>query len=297
MGFRPSQLLKRSVRWWHWLRAQLSSFDVVFIDREVFDNESTDMELRFREACGKMVIDIDDAVFLRYPAKFEQLMKASDLVVCGNRYLIEKVEPLNSRTLHIPTCVDLLDYECRQLKATAKRPVVGWMGTTGNLKYLEVPAEALRQISEEFDFELRVVVPDAGPLKEIDLSGVNLVHEVWDPQNEVAQLQQMDVGLMPLFANQEWDVYKCGLKLIQYLAVGVPGIAAPVGVNSDIVDSNQNGFNAQLTNEWVTALRTLLQEPETRLRMGERGRRTVEERYSIQANYPILRNALLELTG
>ena len=62
MGFRPSQLLKRSVRWWHWLRAKLSSFDVVYIDREIFDNESMHMEQRFRDACGKLVIDIDDVV-------------------------------------------------------------------------------------------------------------------------------------------------------------------------------------------------------------------------------------------
>ena len=107
----------------------------------------------------------------------------------------------------------------------------------------------------------------------------------------------MEVGLMPLFPNQEWDIYKCGLKLIQYLAVGVPGIAAPVGVNTEIIDQNQNGFVAQSTEEWVTALRSLLQDEKLRNAMGSRGRRTVEERYSIQANYPVLRDALVQLTN
>ncbi len=297
MGFRPSQLLKRSVRWWHWLRAKLNSFDAVFIDREIFDNSSTHMEQRFREACGKLVIDIDDAVFLRHPEKFDALMEMSDMVVCGNRYLMEKVQPLNDRLLHIPTCVDMNDYECRSMAAANDPPIVGWMGTTGNLKYLEIPAEALRQVSQEVPFELRVVVPDADPLSSIDLNGVNVVHEAWDPANEVRQLQNMDIGLMPLFPNQEWDIYKCGLKLIQYLAVGVPGIAAPVGVNSEIIDENRNGFVAQETAEWVTALRTLLSDATLRQKMGVRGRQTAADRYSIQANYPVLRDALLELTA
>jgi glycosyltransferase involved in cell wall biosynthesis len=112
----------------------------------------------------------------------------------------------------------------------------------------------------------------------------------------VEQLQQFDNGLMPLFPNQEWDIYKCGLKLIQYLAVGVPGIAAPVGVNSEILDNNQNGFAAQTTDEWLAALRLLIRHADIREKMGHRGRQTVERKYSIQANYPVLRDALMQLT-
>jgi len=298
MGFRPSQLLKRSVRWWHWLRTKLQRFDVVFIDREIFDNTTTDMEQRFRESCGRLVIDLDDAVFLRYPEKFAQLMKLADMVVCGNRFLMEKVQPLNSSICHVPTCVDLDDYSERLARMTdASDPVVGWMGTAGNLKYLSVAADALRTLAGELPFELRIVVPDISSLSEVDLSGVRVVHERWLPHREVEQLQQFDIGLMPLFPNQEWDIYKCGLKLIQYLAVGVPGIAAPVGVNSEILDNNQNGFAAQTTDEWLAALRLLTSHPEIRQQMGHRGRQTVERKYSIQANYPVLRDALLHLTN
>lgn len=296
MGFRPSQFLKRGVRWWHWLLTRIRHFDVVVMDREVFDNETLHMERMFQASCRRLVVDIDDAVFLRHPQKFEQLMQMADLVVCGNRFLMDKVEPLNSHRLHIPTCVDMNAYSARSPLAENPVPVVGWMGTTGNLKYLQVAAPALRQVAQEHSFELRIVVPDAQPLLDINLSGVNVVHERWDPANEVCQLQRMDIGLMPLFPDQEWDVYKCGLKLIQYLAVGIPGIAAPVGVNSEIIDENRNGFVAQQTEEWVAALRTLLQNPELRKQMGERGRETVAQKYSIQANYPVLRDRLLQLT-
>ncbi|MFO0976563.1 MAG: glycosyltransferase [Planctomycetaceae bacterium] len=296
MGFRPSQLLKRGVRWWHWLRSRLSSFDVVFIDREIFDDETTDMEERFRGSCKRLVIDLDDAIFLRYPQKFPTLMELADLVVCGNRFLMDYVAPMNSRRCHVPTCVDMDDYPARP-KLDHSVPIVGWMGTSGNVRYLSVAAEALRIVAKELAFELRLVVPDIHLLKGMDLSGVNLVHEPWQPANEVRQLQQFDVGLMPLFPDEKWDIYKCGLKLIQYLAVAVPGIAAPVGVNSEILDGNQNGIAAQTTEEWVSALRTLLQSESLRRDMGTRGRQTVTERYSIQANYPVLRNALLELLG
>ena len=138
-------------------------------------------------------------------------------------------------------------------------------------------------------------MPDISALSEINLSGVDVIHEPWQPEREVEQLRQFDIGLMPLFPNQEWDIYKCGLKLIQYLAVGVPGIAAPVGVNSEILDNNQNGMAAQTTEEWLAALRLLCTNPEIRQQMGKRGRKTVEQKYSIQANYPILRDAILSL--
>ncbi len=297
MGFRPSQLLKRSVRWWHWLRTKLERFDVVFIDREIFDNTTIDMEQRFRESCHRMVIDLDDAVFLRYPEKFEQMMRLADLVVCGNRYLEEKVRPLNSNICHVPTCVDMADYVERcQTTSNGATTVVGWMGTAGNLKYLSVAAEALRILAEKTQYELRIVVPDISPIREIDLTGVTLVHEAWQPGREVEQLRQFDIGLMPLFPNQEWDIYKCGLKLIQYLAVGVPGIAAPVGVNTEILDGNQNGQAAQTTDEWLVALQLLTANPELRRQKGHRGRETVERKYSVQANYPVLRDALVRLT-
>ncbi len=294
MGFRPSQMLKRGVRWWHWFRSKLSSFDMVYVDREIFDNETTDMEERFRSSCRRLVIDLDDAVFLRYPNKFDRLLKMADLVICGNRYLVEYAQPRSSRCCLVPTSVDLEMYSVRS-ETTADIPVIGWMGTAGNVRYLSVAAEALRRLAAEQKFELRIIAPNLNELKSMDLSGVQIRHECWTPETETHQLQQFDVGLMPLFADQPWDVYKCGAKLIQYLAVGVPGVASPVGVNSEILDNNQNGYCAQTTEDWLNALRQLLKSPALRRQMGLRGRRTVEDRYSIQANYPVLRNALLEL--
>ena len=296
MGFRPSQLLKRSVRWWHWVRARLQRFDMVFIDREIFDDPSAAMEQRFRDVCGRLVIDLDDAVFLRYPEKFNRLMQMSDLVVCGNRFLIERVQPLNPRTVHVPTCVDMDAYPPKNWnEPDAAVPTVGWIGTSGNVKYLSVAADALREVASELPFELRIVAPDVSSLRDINLSGVRVIHDPWSSKRETEQLRRFDIGLMPLFPNQEWDIYKCGLKLIQYLAVGIPGIAAPVGVNAEILDGEQNGLAARTTAEWAHALRRLIGDRNLQQSMGQRGRQTVIDRYSIQANYPVLRDALLAI--
>ncbi len=299
MGFRPSQLLKRSVRWWHWLRSRLQRFDLVFIDREIFDSESMDMELRFRESCGRLVLDLDDAVFLRYPEKFQRLIPMADLVVCGNRFLMDRVRPLNSSLCHLPTCVEMSRYTCRDYDRVLETDpvVIGWMGTTGNLPYLSEAAGALRRLAARRAFELRLVVPDSSALSRIDLRGVRVVSGPWTAEREITDLQRFDVGLMPLFPDQEWDLYKCGLKLIQYLAVGVPAVASPVGVNAEILDGSQHGFAATTPEEWYDALDLLTGSLSLRRQMGLRGRQAVAERYSIEACYPVLRDALRTLTG
>jgi len=295
MGFRPSQLLKRGVRWWHWLRAWLSRYDVVYVEREIFDDATSDMEARFRSVCRRMVLDIDDGVFLRQPEKFDRLVPRADLVVCGNRFLQERLASLNANTVVVPTCVDMDFYDSRSAAEPHVRPVVGWMGTTGNLPYLAEASMGLRRAAADIDFDLKLVTPDLSALKNVDLSGVRVIHEPWTARDEVSQLRSMDLGLMPLFPDDEWGVYKCGLKLIQYLAVGIPGIASTVGVNSEILDNDQNGFCAQTDDEWEHALRTLLTDENRRQQMGHRGQDTVRRRYSIQACYPQLRDALLDL--
>ncbi len=292
MGFRPSQLLKRSIRWWHWLYAKMRRFDVVYIEREIFDSPSPEMELRFREVCRRIVLDIDDAVFFRYPEKFQQLLPISDLVVCGNSLIEKYVRDFNQNTQVIPTSIDFTRYTQRKRHIASELPVVGWMGTTGNLHYMQVAAEALRLTATELRFQLRLIAPDISPLSEMDLRGVSIEHRPWTPETEVTELQQMDIGLMPLAADQPWAHYKCGAKLLQYLAVGVPGIATPIGVNEEILAGNHVGYSATSTEQWANGLRSLLRDPELRNTTGQNGRDLVRRDYSIEANYPKLATAL-----
>ena len=293
MGFRPSQFLKRHLRSWQLLLAKIKKYDCVFVDRELFDSANFEMEERFAAACRTFVLDVDDAVFFRYPEKYERLARMSDLVIAGNKFIDEYTRPFNDRIRIVPTCVQMADYPAREWPANdSARPVVGWMGTTGNLDYINVCAAGLRDVAARYDFEMRFVVPDLSPLEKIDLTGVNVTHVPWHGPTEVAELQKFDVGLMPLYPDRDWDRYKCGLKLIQYMAVGVPGIASPVGVNADIISDGVTGMIAASDADWIRHLESILESPALRQEMGTAARRVAADKYSIEANFPLLESAL-----
>ena len=292
LGWRPSQKLKRLVRVWHLLGAHAGGYDAIVIERGLFHDNTFSMEQRFRRLAKTLVLDVDDAVFVHFPEKFHEIARMSDLVIAGNRLLQEYVRPINPRVVVIPTCVDLELYKAKAPQPATERPVIGWMGTTANLQYLNVVAPALRRLARRRAFELRLIAGDDGPLRSIDLSGISVRFITWQAASEVDELRAFDIGLMPLFPDRPWDKYKCGLKLIQYMAVGIPGVASPVGVNVDIVRSGDDGFLPDTDEQWESVLDELLSNPERRAAVGKAARAKVAERYSIQANLPLLVDTL-----
>jgi glycosyltransferase involved in cell wall biosynthesis len=150
-----------------------------------------------------------------------------------------------------------------------------WIGLAYNLKCLDVLAPALRALQSRFRLTLRVVCSQPP-----QMPGVEIEFRPWDFQREVADLQDAAIGVMPL-EDTEWARGKCGLKLLQYLAVGIPAVASPVGVNGDIIVNGENGFLASTEQDWYERLDALCRQPQLRTRMGQAGRRTVNERYSL----------------
>src|SRR6056297_1871598 len=104
----------------------------------------------------------------------------------------------------------------------------------------------------------------------------------------------MDIGVMPL-PDTPWMRGKCGYKLIQYMACGLPVIASPVGVNAEIVEHGVNGFLVGTDEEWKSALTILLKDPDLRRRMGREGRKKVEREYSLQVQGPRVARLLREV--
>lgn len=287
IGFRPSQWLKRLVRTGHLVETYLRRFDVIVIDRELFDSDSHWWEDRFRAAGPAMVLDVDDGIFLRHPQKYEHLARIADAVLAGNREIAEYTRPINDRITIIPTCIDLSEYQMRSIRSGGDHvPVVGWIGTTGNLPFLEVCAPALRRLANCMEFELRLIAGESTPLASVDLTGVNVRFLPWRGATEVQELSQFDIGVMPLPEGQDWMRYKCGLKLLQYMAVGSPGVASPIGINAEIIHDGENGFLATTTEEWESALAQLLSDPQLRDRLGQAARQTVEADYSVESNLP-----------
>lgn len=285
LGWRRSTQLRRLLRRLDLRRLDLQHFDAVYLERELFDDDSWDLEAAFRRRSRTMLLDVDDAIFLRHPAKFEAVARMCDAVVAGNRLLQQRIEPLNPNVAVIPTCVDLERYSVKPAKSTQSRPVLGWTGTSSNLPYLGMIAEPLRRLAREVPFELRIIADDAAPLRKMDFSGVDLRFVRWRERTEIRDISAFDIGLMPL-PDTEWTRYKCGLKIIQYMALGVPAVASPVGANTEIVGRGENGLLAKSADDWQQALTQLLLDREYRTVLGSAGRATVESRYSILAQLP-----------
>ena len=305
------------------LRYQLGSYGVlpllrtfarrcrVLLDRHQFDALWIEKEalpwfpLWFERTLLSRVpymLDYDDAIFHNYDQhhnpwvrwlygkRLDGLMAHATLVVAGNNYLAERARSAGARRVELlPTVIDIDRYPLEQ-PFFSRRFVVGWIGSPSTVKYLKLITPALITLAEEFPLQLRVVGA------EFTCSGLDVDCRAWSEESEVQEIQKFDVGIMPL-NDSPWERGKCGYKLIQYMACGLPVVASPVGVNVDIVQQRYNGLLARNINEWTIALRSLKADPDFRVIMGARGRRMVEENYCLQVTAPRLAVLLRSCVG
>jgi glycosyltransferase involved in cell wall biosynthesis len=180
----------------------------------------------------------------------------------------------------IPTVIDLANYPLKDSGSASKVFTIGWIGSPSTARYLKAIAPALAELCK--GGRARVCLVGSGP---IDLKDVPVEVIAWDEKTEVDEIRRFDVGIMPL-PDEPWARGKCGFKLIQYMACGLPVVASPVGVNSEIVDDGVNGYLASTTDEWVSALEALMADAELRRQMGAAGRKRVEEKYCLAVTAP-----------
>jgi glycosyltransferase involved in cell wall biosynthesis len=166
---------------------------------------------------------------------------------------------------------------------------LGWIGHSVNFPYLAALGPVLREFAAQCPARLLVVAD-----RDFQLDGVDIVNRRWSERTEVADLLDMDVGLMPL-ADDEWTRGKCGFKAVQYMAAGVPPVASPVGMNRDLVHNEQDGFLAGSDDEWLAALRRLQADAGLRERMGRAAREKVQQRYSLAATGPAIARIFQEV--
>jgi glycosyltransferase involved in cell wall biosynthesis len=249
-----------------------------------------------------LVVDYDDAVFHHYDLhrsrivrwllgdKLDNLMASAALVTVGNAYLAQRAEAAGARRVEIvPTVVDLTAYTQRRPAVEAAQ-TIGWIGTPSTWKeYMAPMMPILTEIAEPAG--AKIVAVGAG---KVTIASSVLKNWPWTEDSEISRIHEMDIGIMPL-TNTPWAQGKCGYKLIQYMACGLPVIASPVGVNAEIVEHGVNGFLATSDMEWRESLITLLNDPALRKRMGEAGRRKVERDYSLQVWGPRVAQMLRDI--
>jgi glycosyltransferase involved in cell wall biosynthesis len=186
--------------------------------------------------------------------------QAADRVVAGNEVLAEWASRHCADVRIVPTCVEPGDYERRHSWVTADPPVLGWIGSPATESYLLDIAPALSAVHRRTGARLAMV---SGSSKTPAALTPFTDKVVWTPES-VRAIGRWDVGLMPL-RDGVYERGKCGYKLLQYAASGVPAVGSPVGVNRQMLDGMM-GLAPTTTDEWIDAITTLLAEPVDRRR-------------------------------
>lgn len=264
-------------------------YDVVFLQKAVMSAYVKGFAKQLRLRARRLVYDLDDAVHLappnslpprwkrmEDPAQVDWLMHEADRVLAGNVWLQDAALAAGGRAEVFPTVVDT-DRFVPTFDAPEKF-VIGWIGGPSTSEHVAPLAETLNGLD---DAEVRLI--GANP---VWAAVEKAWHRPWSYESEVREVQQFSVGIMPL-PETDWARGKCALKALQYMACGVPCVATPCGAVRDIIEDDVNGLFADTPGAWRMAFEQL-RDPSERRRIGEAGRRTVEERFSLKVAAPKL---------
>lgn len=267
-------------------------YDITLLQREMLSTFVTLEPIIKRPR----VLDVDDAIWLhrvRGEAFARRLAGLCNCVICGNNFLADHFGKWNSNINILPTAVDTNYYKPVVSKTIAKRPVIGWSGTSSGFKYLYNIEQALTEVLKRSpDVEFRVVSDKMPKFNTIPAGQFRFIP--WSPENEVQAVQEMTIGIMPL-NDSLWERGKCSYKMLLYMACGIPVVVSPVGMNAEILSLDNTGFGPANEDEWVDSLNWLLKNPEKAAVMGNTGRQIVLKYYSIKVLAPKLANILKKI--
>jgi len=274
------------------------SFDLVWIEYETFPWLPAVAERILSAMRIPYIVDYDDAIYHRYDlhrrriirsilgTKIDEVMRRAAVVVVGNKYLGARALAAGAtRVEYLPTVVDLARYPKTDVRD--RTPLtIGWIGSQWTAKYLSLVEPVIRNFCRDGQARLILV-----GVRESPFDHMAVEVRPWSEATEVSELQDFDIGIMPL-PDGPWERGKCGYKLIQYMAAARPVIASPVGLNSEIVETGINGFLASTPFEWRSALETLWGSVAIRSRLGDAGRQKVEAHYCTRVTSPRLADIL-----
>jgi glycosyltransferase involved in cell wall biosynthesis len=261
-----------------------SKADLVVVYRKTFPGPTARW---LRRLAPRVIYEFDDAVYLpsrgepqdersraRYLANFRTTVAAADWVVAGNRHLAERAH--HPRTEIVPTGVDLSVFRPRERTGQPERCVLGWIGTHGNLpEWAGLLGVFEHVVAARPGVRLKVVSDGDPPSTPLPLEV-----ERFTVEREAACLEAFDIGLMPL-ADTPWNRGKCSYKALQCMAMGLPVVLSPVGMNREVVEHGVTGLFAATDEEWAEAILRLTDDRELRGRLGRAARTVVERSYSL----------------
>ena len=265
-------------------------FDAVLLQKKLLGSVAM---RHLRRNARRLIFDFDDAILFRNDAarhesptrrrRFAVTVGAADVVIAGNAFLEEIARPFARQVVRIPTVIDPAKYD--QAAATVSRKddrlVLGWIGSRSTVRQLELLRPVFERLHAAHDSISFRLICDAFS----DFGGLPVERMQWSAATEAQGLAEVDIGLAPC-NDDPWSRGKCGLKLLQYLAVSRPVVCSPVGAQKEIVRDGLNGYWAVAEEEWVERLGRLIASPELRLNMGRAGRTRLQEHYTVKAAAP-----------
>lgn len=262
------------------LRAARSA-EVVVSVRRTF---SGPMRALLREVSHRLVLDLDDAIYesstgvsASRARHFKKMVQRCDEVWAGNQTLKARATADGARSAKVfPTAVDPQRYAVKSHNERDWRCLV-WIGSGSTRPYLEAILPALEAAAAAAaGLRLRIVADFALKSEVLPIEAV-----AWSSEAEAEALATAGIGLGPL-ADSAWTRGKCGFKLLQYMAAGLPTICDPVGANGEIVIDGETGLHITANHSWTQAIQTLCGNPSRAVALGRTGRQRVEQHYSVQ---------------
>ena len=266
---------------WRRRRADLQrvgDFDAVFEQKGVFPGLYSGFERKLA-ARKPLVFDFDDAIWLprvggsrllrwvHREAAVQDILRRAAAVIAGNNFLAEYAARFNRRVTVVPSSISVETYP-----KTVASSLIGWIGSRTTLPYLK----PLKPAFEALGTKPRVIA--SGDPAQL---GFEVEFRPWRLETEMEELSQIGVGIAPL-PDTPWEQGKCGVKILQYMACGIPVVASPVGVNKNTITHGVNGLLATRAEEWTTALRSLIADPKLRQQLGAAGHETVTKHFHVQ---------------
>jgi hypothetical protein len=220
--FIPGNIVSRLI-----LYRDLPLFDIVFLQKRLLSPVELVLVRRWSK---RLVFDVDDAVMFnraggverRRPGRFKAMVRATDLIICGNHYLADQAKKLGSQTVVVPTAIDTDRFREGLKPVASPKIVVGWTGSRGSTRYLNQIFPILARLNG--NVELKIIADSTSDLDFKALGSLPYRFVEWSAATEVHETAEFDIGLMPL-PDDNLARGKCGCKALQYLALGSPPYA------------------------------------------------------------------------
>lgn len=271
-------------------RTTLATFMPVFYDAVMVLRDPAPFSivplLRLWRGLKKPVIyDFDDALHL-YNPRIAKYIALSDVVTAGNEYLAAAARQYCGRVRVVPTTVYSASFAVKKSYHISGKLRVGWIGSPSTAPYLEAVADPLDALGQERPVEFVCVGGTPPSLRACSVTCVP-----WSLGIEQEMAATFDIAIAPLPDN-DWTRGKCGLKVLEYMAAGVPTVASPVGVHTQMIIHGYNGLLAGNKSEWLDCLRKLANDKDQREKIGRAGRQFVTEHYDIRVGAKLLAESI-----